>query len=169
MLEDNIAVNNKLNVSLGVRFDYDNLSKAGGDKGDWNNIGPRTSFNYKIDDNNLIRGGYGIFYDKIKYSVTSDNLQFSNNSANFKLQLAELQKLGILNPNADLNKITHPGNLKAFYDQGSTPAYLQGKTAEQAKANRELQSAANYRIKNPDGYQNPYSHQFTLGYQRKIT
>jgi outer membrane receptor for ferrienterochelin and colicin len=167
--EDNVAVNDKLNISLGLRFDYDNLSKAGGDKGDWNNIAPRTSFNYKIDENNIIRGGYGIFTDKIKYSVVSDNLQFSNNSPNFKLQLAELQRLGILNPKADLDKITHPGNLRAFFDQGSAPAYLQGKTAEQAQGNRALQSAANYRIKNPDGYQNPYSHQFTMGYQRRIS
>ena len=167
--EDNITVNDRLNVSLGLRFDYDNLSKAGSDKGDWNNIAPRTSFNYKLDDKNVIRGGYGIFYDKIKYSVTSDNLQFSNNSANFKLQLAELQRLGKLNPNANLNKITHPGNLKAFFDQGSAPAYLQGKTADQAQGNRELQSAANYRIKNPDGYQNPYSHQYTIGYQRRVS
>ncbi len=167
--EDNIEVSSKLNVSLGVRFDYDNLSKAGGDKGDKNNVAPRTSFNYKIDDKNLIRGGYGIFYDKIKYSVTSDNLQFSNNSPNFKLQLAELQRLGILDPGADLNKITHAGNLKAFYDQGSTPTYLQGKTAEAAQGDRALQSAANYRIKNPNGYQNPYSHQASLGYQRRIT
>ncbi len=166
--EDNIAVSNKLNVSLGVRFDYDNLSKGGNTKGDWNNLAPRTSFNYKIDDNNIIRGGYGIFYDKIKYSVTSDNLQFSNNSANFKLQLRELQRLGILNPNADLDRITHPGNLKAFFDQGSAPRYLNGPTAEEASGNRALQSAANYRIKNPDGYQNPYSHQYTLGYQRRV-
>lgn len=167
-VEDNIAVNEKLNIGLGLRYDYDNLSKAGGNKGDYNNLAPRTSFNYKLDDKNVIRGGYGIFYDKIKYSVTSDNLQFSNNSVNFKRQLAELQRLGILNPNADLDKITHPGNLKAFFDQGSTPAYLQGLSAEQAQGNRALQSAANYRIKNPNGYQNPYSHQFTIGYQHKV-
>ncbi len=168
-VEDNIEVNKKLNLSLGLRFDYDNLSKAGGTKGDWNNFGPRTSFNYKIDENNIIRGGFGVFYDKIKYSVTSDNLQFSNNSPNFKLQLRELQRLGILNPDADLDKITHPGNLKVFYDQGSAPAYLKGPTAEQAEGNRDLQSANNFRIKNPDGYQNPFSNQYTLGYQRKIT
>ncbi|MEJ7822026.1 MAG: TonB-dependent receptor [Chitinophagaceae bacterium] len=168
-LEDNIEINKKLNVSLGLRFDYDNLSKAGSTKGDWNNIGPRTSFNYKVDENNIIRGGYGIFYDKIKYSVTSDNLQFSNNSPNFKLQLKELQRLGKLSANADLDRITHPGNLRAFFDQGSTPVYLQGRTSEQAQGNRLLQSAANFRIKNPDGYDNPYSNQFSLGYQRKIT
>ncbi len=167
--EDNFEVNKKLNLSLGLRFDYDNLSKGGSTKGDWNNIAPRFSFNYKIDNNNIISGGWGIFYDKIKYSVTSDNLQFSNNSPNFKLELQELQRLGILSANADLDRITHDGNLKAFYDQGSTPAYLQGQTAEQAQGNRALQSGANFRIKNPDGYQNPYSSQFTLGYQRKIT
>ena len=169
-VEDNIEVTKKLNVSLGLRFDYDNLSKAGSTKGDWNNIGPRTSFNYKIDDNNIIRGGFGVYYDKIKYSVTSDNLQFSNNSPNFKLQLRELQRLGKLSANADLDRITHPGNLRAVFDQqGSTPAYLQGPSSEQSQGNRLLQSSANFRIKNPDGYQNPFSNQYTIGYQRKIT
>ncbi len=168
-VEDNVELNKNLNFSLGLRYDYDNLSKAGSTKGDNNNIAPRFSFNYKIDENNIIRGGFGVFYDKIKYSVTSDNLQFSNNSPNFKLQLQELQRLGILNPKADLDRITNPGNLKAFYDQGSTPAYLQGPTAQQAAGNRLLQSGANFRIKNPDGYQNPYSNQFSLGYQRKLS
>ncbi|MEO6538398.1 MAG: TonB-dependent receptor [Ferruginibacter sp.] len=167
--EDNIEVNKKLNVSIGLRYDYDNLSKAGGTKGDKNNISPRLGFNFKIDESNIIRGGYGVFYDKIKYSVTSDNLQFSNNSPNFKLQLQELQRLGILSPKADLERITHAGNLRAFYDQGSAPTYLKGPSADQAAGNRLLQSSANFRIKNPDGYQNPYSNQYTFGYQRKIT
>ena len=168
-VEDNVEVTKKLNISVGLRYDYDNLSKAGSTKGDYNNIAPRFSFNYKIDDNNIIKGGWGIFYDKIKYSVASDNLQFSNNSDNFKLELKELQRLGLLSADADLDRITHPGNLKAYYDQGSAPAYLQGQTSEQAQGNRSLQSGANFRIKNPDGYQNPYSSQFTLGYQRKLT
>ena len=169
-VEDNVEVTKKLNISLGLRFDYDNLSKAGSTKGDWNNIAPRTSFNYEIDENNVIRGGFGMFYDKIKYSVTSDNLQFSNNSPNFKLQLQELQRLGILNPSADLNRITNAGNLRAVFDQpGQTPAFLNGPSSEQSQGNRLLQSSANFRIKNPDGYQNPFSNQYTLGYQRKIT
>ena len=168
-IEDNFAVSAKLNLSAGLRFDYDNLSKAGGTKGDWNNFGPRTSFNYKIDENNIIRGGYGIFYDKIKYSVTSDNLQFSNNSDNFKRQLTELQRLGILSSTADLDRITNAGNLRAIYNLGSTPAFGQGKTAAESQGNRATQSGNNFRIKNPDGYQNPYSHQYTIGYQRKVS
>ncbi len=166
--EDNFAVNEKLNLSAGVRFDYDNLSKAGSTRGDWNNIGPRVSFNYKLDENNIIRGGAGRVFDKIKYSVTSDNLQFSNNSDNFKRQLAELQRQGILNPNADLDRITYAGNLRAIYNQGSTPAFLNGKTSAESQGNRANQSSNNFRIKNPDGYQNPYSDQYTVGYQRKI-
>ncbi|WP_026904433.1 TonB-dependent receptor [Pedobacter glucosidilyticus] len=169
--EDNFKLNDKLDINLGVRFDYDNLSKAGSTRGDWNNIGPRTSFNYKLDDKNVIRGGIGRFYDKIKYSVTSDNLQFSNNSDNFKRQLAELQRLGILDANADLDRITHPGNLRAVYADAITsnnPAYLQGASAETAQGKRADQSNANFRIKNPNGYQNPYSDQYSIGYQRKI-
>ncbi len=166
--EDNFAVNQNLNLSIGLRFDYDDLSKAGSTKGDWNNLGPRLSFNYKIDENNIIRGGYARAYDKIKYSVTSDNLQFSNNSANFKLQLAELQRLGKLDKNADLDRITFPGNLRATYLQGSTPSYLNGPTSEQAQFNRATQSSTTFRIKNPNGYQNPYSDQYSISFQRKI-
>jgi outer membrane receptor protein involved in Fe transport len=47
--EDLISVNTKLNVTLGLRYDYDNLSKAGGTKGDLNNLGLRVAYNYKID------------------------------------------------------------------------------------------------------------------------
>lgn len=166
--EDNFAVNQNLNLGIGLRFDYDNLSKAGDTKGDWNNFGPRLSANYKIDENNVIRGGFARAYDKIKYSVTSDNLQFSGNSPNFKLQLAELQRLGRLDKNADLDRITFPGNLRAVYPLGNTPTYLQGPTAEQAQFNRATQSNTNFRIKNPNGYQNPYSDQYTISYQRKI-
>ncbi len=166
--EDNFAVSEKLNLSAGLRLTYDNLSKAGGTKGDWNNFGPRLSANYKIDENNIIRGGAARVYDKIKYSVTSDNLQFSNNSDNFKAELKELQRLGKLNPNADLERITFAGNLRAIYNQGSTPSYLQGKSSAGSQANRATQSSNNFRIKNPDGYQNPYSDQYSVGYEHKI-
>ncbi|WP_411272701.1 TonB-dependent receptor plug domain-containing protein [Daejeonella sp.] len=169
--EDNFKVNEQLDLNLGVRYDYDNLSLAGDTKGDRNNIGPRASFNYKLDDRNVIRGGAGRFYDKIKYSVTSDNLQFSNNSANFKRQLAELQRLGILDPRADLNRITNAGNLRAVYADATpanNPAYLKGPAAESAQGRRGDQSNANFRIKNPNGYDNPYSDQYSLGFQRKV-
>ncbi len=165
-LEDQFTVSHRLNLTLGLRWDYDNLSKGGGDKGDWNNIGPRASFNYKLDGRSVIRGGYGIYYDKIKYSVYSDNLQFSSNSTDFKKQLAELQRLGLLDAGADLDQITFAGNIRATAPNVS---YLDGPTSDELQESREKAFSANLRIMNPNGFQNPYSHQFSLGYQQKFT
>lgn len=165
-LEDNFLVNNKLNLNFGLRFDYDNLSKGGGTKGDWNNIAPRLSFNYQLGDRSVIRGGYGIFYDKIKYSVYGDNLQFSSTSVDYKKELAELQRLGLLNPNADLDRITFPGNIRAT-TTGVT--YLNGPTSADLQFRRDKQFTNNLRIMNPDGFPNPYSHQVSFGYQTKPT
>jgi outer membrane receptor for ferrienterochelin and colicin len=163
-LEDIFAVNNKLNLTMGLRYDYDNLTKGGGSRGDLNNLAPRLAFNYKIDDRNTLRGGYGIFTDKIKYSIHSDALQFSSTSADFKKQLKELQKLGKLDPNADIDKITFPGNIRAT---ASNVTYLNGPSYTDLQSRRDRQFVNNMRILNPNGFQNPYSHQVSLGYQHK--
>lgn len=165
-LEDQWAVNRRLNLSLGLRWDYDNLSKAGGTKGDFNNLGPRTSFNYKLGPRSVIRGGYGIYYDKIKYSVYSDNLQFSSNSEDFKKQLGMLQQAGLLAADADLNRITFAGNIRAT---SPNVAFLKGPSFDELQARREQQFSTNLRIMNPNGFQNPYSHQYALGFQQKLT
>ena len=162
--EDNVAVNDRLNLNYGVRFDYDNLSKGGGNKGDWNNIAPRFSFNYQLSDRSVLRGGYGFFYDKIKYSAYSDALQFNSTSVDYRKQLTELQRLSYLNPNADLDKITYAGNIRATT---SNVTYLNSPSAESLQSRRDRQFSNNLRVLNPDGFKNPYSHQLTLGYQHK--
>ena len=165
-IEDSWSVSDRLTANVGLRWDYDNLSKSGGDKGDWNNIAPRLSLNYRLNERSLIRGGYGIYYDKIKYSVYSDALQFGNDSEAFRMQLRELQRLGILDANADLHKITFEGNLKASA-QGVD--YLKGPSANDLSDSRDQAFVINARILNPNGWDNPYSHQFSLGYQYKPT
>ncbi|GAB3499661.1 TonB-dependent receptor [Spirosoma knui] len=165
--EDLWAAKPNLNLTFGLRYDYDNLTKGGGTKGDYNNIAPRVAFNYQLNDQTVIRGGYGMFYDKIKYSVYSDNLQFSNNGADFKKQLNELKRLGLLPQSADLDKITFAGNLNA---RATTPVtYLNGPTSAQLQPRRDQQFSNNFRIMNPDGFKSPYSHQFSLGFQHKPT
>ncbi len=163
-VEDTYQVTDRLTANAGVRWDYDNLSKSGGDKADLNNFAPRLSLNYDLGKRSVIRGGYGIFYDKIKYSVYSDALQFSSNSNDFKAQLAELQRLGILSADANLDQITFDGNIRAT---ASNVQYLQGPTAEDLRDSRETAFSNNLRILNPDGWQNAYSHQFSLGFQHK--
>ena len=96
-VEDAISLSNKLNVSVGLRYDYDNLSKGGSTSGDYNNISPRLSANYKLTENSSIRGGFGIFYDKVLYTIYSDALQQNTTSSDYKKEIQDIlcKKYGI--------------------------------------------------------------------------
>ncbi|MFH4966397.1 TonB-dependent receptor [Gaetbulibacter sp. M235] len=164
-LEDLWSITNKLNITLGLRYDYDNLSKGGGTKGDYNNLAPRFNFNYKVTNNSSIRGGYGIAYDKINYAIYSDALQQNTNSADYRAQLQEFIDLGILPANTNLDDITFNGNISANL---SNVTYLQGPSGDQLQGQREEAFSNERRVLNPKGYNNPYSHQFSLGYQLQV-
>ena len=164
-IEDLWSVNSKLNVTLGLRWDYDNLSKSGDARGDYNNVGPRVNFNYKLNDRSVIRGGYGIHYDKILYTIYGDALQFTSNSDDYKRQIAALQSKGMIPASANINALVRDGNLKANVT-GAT--YLNGPVSSQLQSGRSKQFSNELRIMNPDGWQNPYSHQASIGYQVQI-
>lgn len=164
-LEDQVAVNEALNLTLGLRYDYDNLSKGGSDKGDYNNIAPRFNFNYKLGKLSALRGGYGIFYDKVLYAVYSDALQQNTTDPGYRAQLSELVRQGILPADTDIDRITFDGNLGASADN---VAYLQGPTADRLQGQRAGVFSGERRILNPDGYDNPYTHQVSLGYQYQL-
>lgn len=163
---DEWAVNEKLNLSLGLRWDYDNLSRGAAATGDWNNLAPRLSFNYKLSARTSLRGGYGIFYDKIVYAIYSDALQQNTKSADYKAQLTRLKEDGYLPATADVEAMTYEGNLAASF--GSVP-YLQGPGAAQLAPLRESIFSNERRILNPYGYDNPYTHQFSLGLQHQVS
>jgi len=161
-IEDLWSVSDKLNITLGLRYDYDNLSKGGSDKGDYNNLAPRLNFNYKLSNISSLRGGYGIAYDKINYALYSDALQQNTTSADYRSQLQEFIDLGILPSKTNLDAITFNGNISANL---SNVGYLQGPNGDQLQSQREGAFSNERRILNPNGYNNPYSHQFALGYQ----
>ena len=164
-LEDEFRANNRLNLTFGLRYDYDNLSKGGDTKGDLNNIAPRSSFNYKLTPKSTVRGGYGIFYDKINYAVYSDALQQNTTGADYRLQIQEFIDLGILPADTNIDRVLFDGNLSASFDGAS---YLNGPSSESLQEQRDVQFSNERRILNPEGYQNPYTHQFTVGYQLQI-
>jgi len=164
-IEDLYSVSSRLNLTLGLRYDYDNLSKGGSDTGDYNNIAPRFNFNYKLTDRSSFRGGYGLFYDKIVYSVYSDALQQSSTAPDFKRQLQRLENLGKLPDDTDLDQVTFNGNVSAGLNNVN---YLKGPTSSEIIADRNSIFSNSLRILNPNGYDNPYTHQFSLGYQLQI-
>ncbi|MFN7119353.1 MAG: TonB-dependent receptor plug domain-containing protein, partial [Saprospiraceae bacterium] len=165
-LEDQWNVSDRLNLTLGLRYDYDNLSQGGSDEGDYNNIAPRLNFNYKLGQHSSLRGGYGIFYDKVLYAVYSDALQQNTTSEDYKTQLRELVRLGILPNNTNINNVTFEGNAGATVTNVN---YLQGPTAASLQEQRDQQFSNERRILNPNGYDNPYTHQFALGYQLQVS
>lgn len=164
-VEDAFNATSRLVLTLGLRYDYDNLSKGGSDKGDLNNIAPRFSFNYKLNSTSSLRGGYGIFYDKILYAIYSDALQQNTTSADYKKQLQALKDLGVLPAGTDIDKITFDGNAGAT---AANVTYLNGPSYTELQGQREGAFSGERRILNPNGYQNPFTHQVSLGYQHQI-
>ncbi|TXE11584.1 TonB-dependent receptor [Seonamhaeicola algicola] len=166
--EDEWALNDKWNLTFGLRYDYDNLSVGGGTKGDTDNVAPRFNFNYALSDNESIRGGYGIFYDKINYAIYSDALQSNTTGNDYKLQIEEFVNLGILPESTNVDKVVFNGNLSAAFVEADNITYLNGPTSASLQNNRAGVFSNERRILNPNGYQNPYTHQLTLGYQWQI-
>lgn len=163
---DNWQVSSRLTLDMGLRWSYDNLSKGGGATGDFNNIAPRFSANYRLSPRSVLRAGYGIYYDKIIYAVYSDALQQNTTSSDYLAQLAALQAEGIIPDNANLDALTFDGNLVASYQN---VALGEGPTPAAASELREQIFSNERRILNPNGYANPYSHQLMVGYQLQIT
>lgn len=167
-IEDEFRYNDRLNLTFGLRYDYDNLSRGGSRDGDVNNIAPRFNFNYKLTSNSTIRGGYGIFYDKINYAIFSDALQQNTTSADFRLQIQELINQGILPSDTDLDRVLFDGNLSASFNEADGIEFLNGPSSESLQGQREGVFSNERRILNPNGYKNPYTNQFTVGYQLQI-
>jgi hypothetical protein len=163
--EDLVAATSRLNLTLGLRYDYDSLSKGGAEHGDRNNIAPRLAFNYQLGDGSVVRGGYGLFYEKVLYTIYSDALQQNSTAAGYRSQLQQLIGLGILPSDTDLDRSTFDGNLSADY--AGVP-YLGGPTSAEAQAQRATNVASERRILNPNGYPNPKTQQFSLGFQRQL-
>lgn len=163
--EDLWSVNERLNLTMGLRYDYDNLSEGGGTDGDRNNIAPRFNLNYKLNEKSVIRGGYAVSYGKIPYAVYSDALQQNTSSADYQAQIQEFVDQGILPADTDVDRVTFNGNLTANV---AGVDYLNGPDASTLQNDREGVFSNERRILNPNGYNNPYSHQFAVGYQTQI-
>ncbi|MEO0472282.1 MAG: TonB-dependent receptor [Bacteroidota bacterium] len=164
-VEDQYSASNRLNLTLGLRYDYDDLSRGAASSGDLNNLAPRFSFNYKLDNKSSLRGGYGIFYDKVLYAIHSDALQQNTTDADYRKQIEELVRIGQLPADTDVEAALFDGNLGGTQ---TDVAYRQGATFDQLQEQRQSVFSGERRILNPNGYDNPLSHQFSLGYQHQV-
>ena len=168
--EDQWQITEKLALTLGLRWDYDNLTNVAGN-GDFNNIAPRFAFNYTVNNRLAIRGGVGLFIEKLPYAIISDAIQQNSINPGFLGQLQTLIDQGILPADTDLAQITtDEGNLTV-----SGLAFCNGPGGAldcaglEALTNLGLQlSSAERRIFNPFGLDNPATLQASIGAEWQV-
>jgi len=75
-VEDTIRATSDITLTLGARWDYDSVTNTPASGGDWNNLAPRlgVSWTPRGSARHQLRGGYGIFYERIPFAVYSDTL-----------------------------------------------------------------------------------------------
>jgi outer membrane receptor protein involved in Fe transport len=165
-LEDEWQVSPRLTATLGLRWDYDSLTAAGGGAGDFDNVAPRLALNWRPDARSSVRFGAGIFTGKLSYAVVSDALQRNTTSAAFLGQLGQLQATGAIPAGVDLRDLTFAGNLTV-----SPPCVAVAACPSPAQV-QDLRSSATLgeaRILSPTGYDSPWSLQLSGGYQYQAT
>lgn len=163
--EDIWALTPELNLTLGLRYDLDSISEGASGSADDDNLAPRFAANYQLDSKSAVRAGAGLFYEKVLYAIYSDALQQNTRTAGYREQIAALVERGILPANTNVDAVLFDGNVVASFD--SVP-YLDGPTGADLAGQSESVFSNERRILNPNGYENPATAQYTLGYQRQF-
>jgi hypothetical protein len=164
--EDQVALSPAVTATLGLRWDYDTLTKAGASSGDTDNVAPRLALNWRLSPAWSVRGGVGLFYEKIPYTIASDALQQNTTSTAFRGQLAALVAAGRLPADTNVDRVVFDGNL--VVNPACPGGYLRCPTPASAAGLRATSFSNERRIRNPDGLDSPYTIQSSLGVQWQI-
>lgn len=165
-VEDEWQLSSRLTATLGLRWDYDSLTAKGGDGGDYDNIAPRFSLNFRPDARSSLRFGAGLFFGKLSYAVISDALQRNTTSPGFVGQLEELRSLGLIARDTDIADVIFDGNLTVSPSCATVAACP---TPAEVQDLRDTATINEARILSPGGYDSPRSMQLSAGYQFQAT
>jgi len=169
--QDKWHVAPRTTINLGIRYDLEIIpldetgnplfSPGQAAPTDKNNISPRVSFTHSLDANgkSVIRGGYGIFYNRTILGAVDDTLEFGKFTSS--------------------NVVTFPANGNA--DPGPTagrlptePFLVNGPFVNRTLLNQLYPPGVSVRnngvvIFDSPNRTLPYAHQFTVGYERELT
>lgn len=157
--QDDIRVNSKLTVNLGLRYEYEQLpktivpnpalSQTGSLPSDKNNFGPRVGFAYSGDQKTVIRGGYGIYYGRIINSTIANALtntavpgaQFQVSlSSGVAAQLAQAPRF----PNVLPNQVGVPSQVQFFSRNFQAPLIHEADVVVERQLGRNTAISASY-------------------------
>lgn len=161
-IEDQYQATDDLSFTLGLRWDYDNLTNIVGN-GDFNNIAPRFAFNYAPRETLAFRGGVGLYVEKIPYAIISDAIQQNSDAPGFLAQLQTLIAQGILPADADLDRITSGLGNQSVDAAPLCSGLFSCPDPATLGAIADTLTNAERRIFNPSGLDNPEAIQASLG------
>ncbi len=75
-VEDQLRLSESLSTTVGLRWDYDDITSRGESNADLTNFQPRLAANWLVDANTVVRAGAGMYSGKFPYAVYSDAIQF---------------------------------------------------------------------------------------------
>jgi hypothetical protein len=140
-VEDRWRVTPSLTLTLGLRWDYDDITSRGESRPDLDNVQPRASFNWYATPQSVVRGGLGLHTGRFPYAIYSDAVQFG------------------------------PGGNAVVTLEGSRyppPAFGAGPSAAQLAPLAEEFPPREIRQTFALGLEQPQSVQGTLGWQRQV-
>ncbi len=138
--QDRWDVTPALTFTYGLRWDYDDMTSRGASKADLTNFQPRLALNYKADAQTVLRGGFGVYSQKLPYTLYSDAIQFGPSG------------------NAYVTFYQNPDGTPLKLGQAPSAAAVAGMRATLPP--REIRAFFTDGLKSPRGYQT------TLGFQR---
>ena len=168
-VQDKWHLNSRLTLSLGVRYDVEIVplrednNPAFSDPSDYpvdtNNLAPRLGFAYSADANNrsVVRGGYGLFYDKTHFELITGLINGGVFSDSFQV---------LIPANA-----ADPGPSNGQLP--SDPMLRGGPTVNRELLNQlyppgsRIRNTGTVFLDDPDR-RIPHTHQATIGYERQL-
>ncbi|MPZ16308.1 MAG: TonB-dependent receptor plug domain-containing protein [Luteitalea sp.] len=168
-VQDKWKVSDRLTLSVGARYDLEVIplreeaNPAFTDVDDYpvdtNNLAPRVGLTYDLsgDGRSVVRGGYGLFYDKTHFELITALIASGVFSNSFVAQFPANQ--------ADPGPAAGELPTDAFLRQG--PVVDRDRLQALFPPGSRLQNAGNVFLDNPDRHI-PFTHQLSAGYERQL-